>query len=126
MAEKLKRLTLIFMILTLAAQSFIVRVASAENISFGDVVINEIAWAGSNDGAGDEWIELYNNSDHDINLRGWSIDDDGSSSYEIEEGVIKAKHYFVIEDKKLKIMEYDEETGKFSSAKNEDKKAVIW
>ena len=28
--------------------------------NLGDVVINEVAWAGSGDNSNDEWIELYN------------------------------------------------------------------
>ena len=36
----------------------------------GDVVINEVMWAG----ADNEWIELYNNTDEEINLEGWSIE----------------------------------------------------
>lgn len=38
-----------------------------------DVVINEIAWMGTKANSADEWIELSNNTDHDINLTGCKI-----------------------------------------------------
>lgn len=39
----------------------------------GDVVINEIAWAGTASSSADEWIELYNNTENPIDISGWSI-----------------------------------------------------
>jgi len=37
------------------------------------VVINEIAWMGTEASASDEWIELYNNTDQDLDLTGWQL-----------------------------------------------------
>jgi len=39
----------------------------------GGVVINELMWVGSSRGASDEWIELRNTTNHEINLSGWQI-----------------------------------------------------
>lgn len=39
-----------------------------KEINPGDVIINEVMWAGS-----DEWIELYNITDKDINLKNWKV-----------------------------------------------------
>src|SRR3989344_7132323 len=39
----------------------------------GKVVINEIAWAGTVASANDEWLELYNTENYDINLSGWTL-----------------------------------------------------
>jgi hypothetical protein len=39
----------------------------------GSVVINEVAWTGTVADANDEWIELYNNTNNDIGLAGWTI-----------------------------------------------------
>lgn len=61
-----------------------------------DVVINEVAWAGSLDDSSDEWIELKNNTDTEIDLTGWSISDDGTSTYTLS-GTISANGYFLIE-----------------------------
>ena len=41
--------------------------------SAGDVVINEIAWMGTQASPTDEWLELYNTTDHPIDIEGWSI-----------------------------------------------------
>jgi uncharacterized repeat protein (TIGR01451 family) len=38
-----------------------------------DVVINEVAWMGTQASASDEWIELYNNTDSAIDIGSWSI-----------------------------------------------------
>ncbi|MBT4916990.1 hypothetical protein HN709_02425 [Candidatus Peregrinibacteria bacterium] len=64
----------------------------------GDVVINEVAWAGTSDSSGDEWIELYNPGGAPIDLTGWTLEDDGASNYVIENGEIPARGYFLIED----------------------------
>lgn len=37
------------------------------------VVINEIAWSGTTASTWDEWIELYNNTDSEINLGNWTL-----------------------------------------------------
>jgi len=64
----------------------------------GDVVINEIAWAGTTDSSGDEWIELYNPTSTPVDLTGWIIEDDEAANYVIDTGVISARGYFLIED----------------------------
>lgn len=87
--------------MTLAAmvlQLFAVPVVSAAVYGAGDVVINEIAWAGSTDSSGDEWIELYNTTNQSIDLSGWSIVDDGSTSYTVQSGQISPYGYFLILD----------------------------
>ena len=46
---------------------------------FQDVVINEIAWAGTKASAQDEWIELYNNRGQEISIYNWKLkSSDGS------------------------------------------------
>lgn len=40
------------------------------------VIISEIAWAGTETSSSDEWIELYNASDQDIDLSGWVLEDE--------------------------------------------------
>ncbi|MBN2041300.1 MAG: lamin tail domain-containing protein [Spirochaetes bacterium] len=59
-----------------------------------EIVISEISWAGTDVSHYDEWIEIYNNSDEDINLAGWSIP--GSLNIELY-GLIPAKKHFLLE-----------------------------
>ncbi len=71
----------------------------ARAASPGQVVVNEIAWAGSADSSTDEWIELYNNSNQNVDLTNWHIvDDNGASDYTILSGSIAPHGYFLIED----------------------------
>ena len=74
----------------------------------GDVVINEVAWAGSLAAAADEWIELYNTTGQPIDLDGWTIVDDegyaGEATYAISAAdcaggdcSIPANGFFMIE-----------------------------
>ena len=74
------------------------RIDSVRAYSVGDVVINEIAWAGSGDASGDEWIELFNPTNQKIDLSSWVIVDDGSAEYKIDQGEIAPHGYFLIED----------------------------
>lgn len=55
-----------------------------------DVVINEIAWMGTNTSPNDEWIELLNNSDGNIELTGWEILKDGKEFITISDSTAKS------------------------------------
>jgi hypothetical protein len=63
-----------------------------------DVVINEIAWMGTQADANDEWIELYNSTDQAIDLTGWSLvsTTDNSPSITLS-STIPAKGFFLLE-----------------------------
>ena len=61
------------------------------------VVINEIAWAGTAAGATDEWIELYNRTDEEIDLAGWRLVSDDGSPDIILSGTIPAHGFFLLE-----------------------------
>jgi signal peptidase len=41
--------------------------------SAGDIVINELNWAGSTNGSSDEWIELRNTTSHTVDISNWQI-----------------------------------------------------
>jgi len=63
----------------------------------GDVVVNEIAWMGMQASTSDEWIELKNNTEQDIDLSGWTLkatDDAPSISLT---GVISADGFYLLE-----------------------------
>ncbi|MBI2025480.1 lamin tail domain-containing protein, partial [Candidatus Kaiserbacteria bacterium] len=66
------------------------------------VVINEIAWMGT-DGAvpgglpNDEWIELYNPTDKEISLAGWTLRaGDGTPTIELTNSIL-AKNFYLLE-----------------------------
>lgn len=66
------------------------------------VVINEVAWAGTSaKKPNDEWFELYNNTDQDINLTGWKIFVSGQqvNLTKINNATITAHSYYLLERK---------------------------
>ncbi|MFH1195727.1 MAG: lamin tail domain-containing protein [bacterium] len=64
---------------------------------FDDIVINEIMYAPST--GEPEWIELFNRTDEQINLKGWRINDNSSSSAISTVPVFLPAHgYIVIAD----------------------------
>jgi hypothetical protein len=96
--QKLKRIFIFMSFIMVSLQSFSALTLNAFAYTVGDVVINEIAWAGSLDNSSDEWIELYNTTNQTIDLTGWYIEDDVSSSYTIVSGSVSPHGYFLIED----------------------------
>jgi len=66
-------------------------------VQAGNVVVNEIAWMGTETSANDEWIELYNNSDNDIDLEGWLLKADDEKPLINLTGSIKAKDFYLLE-----------------------------
>ena len=65
-----------------------------------DIIINEIAWMGTEASPNDEWIELYNNTDQDIDLTGWKLRKDNEDWIELADAVnpiILAQGYFLLE-----------------------------
>ncbi|GEM_PF-5571852 len=61
------------------------------------VAINEIAWAGTQDSASNEWIELYNPSRDIISLEGWTLRaSDGTPLIHLE-GSIGPYSYYLLE-----------------------------
>lgn len=63
----------------------------------GDVVINEIAWAGTLSSANDEWIELYNTTTGNMDITGWTLSAaDGGPAIALS-GAISSKGYFLLE-----------------------------
>ncbi len=61
------------------------------------VIINEIAWMGTGVSSNDEWIELKNNSQDEIDLTGWRLEAaDGSPKINLG-GKISAGGFFLLE-----------------------------
>jgi hypothetical protein len=80
--KDLSRVIIIFLLLPFTAQA---------------VIINELAWMGTTTSYNDEWIELYNDSDNDINLTNWTLKtEDGSLEINLE-GIIPTKGFYLLE-----------------------------
>jgi len=80
----------------LVALSFFV--AGLLGASSPDVGINEVAWMGTSSSTSeDEWIELRNNTDQDVDLSGWTLrSNDGSPSIPLA-GVLEAGGFYLLE-----------------------------
>ncbi len=66
------------------------------NITYAkDLLINEIAWMGTENSANDEWIELYNNSDKNISLENHKLII-GNKEIKLK-GIIKANNFYILE-----------------------------
>ncbi|MGQ9476932.1 MAG: PKD domain-containing protein [Candidatus Bipolaricaulia bacterium] len=61
------------------------------------VVINEVAWAGTAANSNNEWLELYNNTDQEIDLTGWRLKSDDGSPDLVLRGIIPARGFFLLE-----------------------------
>jgi hypothetical protein len=75
------------------------------------VVINEISWVGEASSS-DEWIELYNRTNYEIDLSNWSLYSNDLSPNILLVGKILPKDYYLIEHK-------------LSKAKNEETESPI-
>ena len=62
-----------------------------------NVVINEIAWMGTEVSANGEWLELKNNTNAEIDLTNWRLEaDDGSPKISLV-GTIEVNGFFILE-----------------------------
>jgi len=65
--------------------------------ALGSVIINEIAWMGAENSHNDEWVELYNNSSSDLELKGWRLVSEDGTPEVVLEGKIPSKGFFILE-----------------------------
>ena len=66
-------------------------------LAAGEIIISEVAWAGSVESSYDEWVELKNNSNSEIDLSGWKLEaTDGSPKISLS-GIILPGGYFLLE-----------------------------
>ena len=60
------------------------------------IVINEIAWAGTEASSADEWIEIYNNSNQEISLSHFVLEsDDGVPYLNLSNNVLGNSYYLI-------------------------------
>lgn len=62
-----------------------------------DIVISEIAWMGTKASSRDEWMELYNNSESQIDVTGWVLKTSDNGVIITLIGLIPAKSFYLIE-----------------------------
>ena len=67
------------------------------NSSENSILINEIAWMGTDISSTDEWIELFNSTGSDIVLDGWSLKSRDGQPEILLKGIIPAQGYFLLE-----------------------------
>ncbi len=91
-----------------------------------DVVISEIAWMGTSNGefkgAYEEWLELKNNTDQNIDLTNWILKSRDNKPTIILEGIVPAYGYFLLErsdDKVTSILANQIYTGTLSDTGEE-------
>jgi hypothetical protein len=61
------------------------------------LLINEVAWAGTDASSHDEWIELYNPSSFSIDLNGWILQSTDNSPTIPLQGIIPSGGFFLLE-----------------------------
>jgi len=62
-----------------------------------DVVINEIAWMGTETSYNDEWIELYNNTNPSISFEGWILKTTDDTPEINLSGTVPGKSFYLLE-----------------------------
>ncbi len=61
------------------------------------LLVNEIAWMGTEESWADEWIELYNTSDQEISLEEWKlVTEDKNLNIDLQ-GTIEPNSFFILE-----------------------------
>jgi hypothetical protein len=76
--------------------------AAPEDV-IAELVINEFIPNPEGSDEENEWIEIYNVGDNDVDLNGWKIQDASGKSYTFKEEKIPAKDYLVLARPKTKI-----------------------
>ena len=96
-AVALAALLLIGVLLALPAGAWDARPQNSSSSVRPAVVINEVAWGGTDADAYDEWIELYNTTDAAVDLDGWTlVAFDGTPAIALS-GVIPPHATFLLE-----------------------------
>ncbi len=102
--------------------------ATAQSVDYSrTVVINEIAWMGTDASYADEWIELYNNTGGVIDFTlnsGWTIETEDGLDVSLTES-ISSEGYYIIEDSTETIFDLTEDQQEGISLNNDDEKLVL-
>ena len=63
----------------------------------GGIFISEINWMGSEESSDDEWIELKNTSQYEVDVTGWKLLNEDRDLNVVLSGVIKSRDLFLLE-----------------------------
>lgn len=76
---------------------------------FANVLINEVAWKGMSAGSTHEWLELYNDSNDEVDISNWTIKDNTNQLNILIPGntIINSKSYFVVKRTTSTVSPYD-------------------
>ena len=72
-------------------------VGSSVSAAESGLRINEIAWMGTKESYADEWIELYNPTEEEINLEKWSLVTEDEDLNINLKGTIEPQSFFILE-----------------------------
>ena len=76
---------------------FIFITTSVKSSYISSVIINEVAWMGTEASYSNEWIEIYNNTNSAVNIDGWTLkSSDGTPDINLT-GTIPAKDFYLLE-----------------------------
>lgn len=76
-------------------KTFVLTTIGEKPAAYTDIVINEIMYAPSNDEP--EWIELYNRTDHTVNLKNWKISDNSlTATITTSDFLLQPNEYVVV------------------------------
>ncbi len=94
----IKKIGSIVVVAALIASAFtMISVGETEPVSSDTVTINEIMYDPAS--GNDEWVELYNPGDSEVNVSGWTLMDEGNQTFgNLTDVVIPAGGYHVVTD----------------------------
>ena len=95
------KFALFFLIILTAISFFDLKKVQAEEVPDREVVINELMWMGSSSHIADEWVELRNISDYDIDFSQtpYSLYSNDTLKVVINTGRIEAHSFFLINNR---------------------------
>ncbi len=89
-------------------KTYVLTTIGEKPAAYSDVVINEIMYAPSNDEP--EWIELYNRTDHTVNLKNWIIADNSLTAVITTTDFLLQPNEYVVVSSDATITSYYQQT----------------
>jgi len=76
---------------------FVIILLPLKTLAASIVIFNELSWMGTTTSANDEWIELYNNTNLDIDITNWKIVSDDNAPNIVLKGIIGYNGFYLLE-----------------------------